>query len=119
MDLHSFNSDSDPVGLRKLLRDVGVRRTSSLRIGNHNHKGFRRQDFVDSWERYPSSPVSQEPGASAQKVGTKAMKKVGTTAQEVGTNDKKVGTKTSEVGTKKPPSGDNSSVFNDHDVLTA
>ena len=102
MDLHSFNSDSDPVGLRKLLRDVGVRRTSSLRIGNHNHKGFRRQDFVDSWERYPSSPASQEPGASAQEVGT-SDEKVGTTAQEVGTNDKKVGTKTQEVGTKRRP----------------
>ena len=79
MDLHSFNSDSDPAPVAR-------------------HKE------PDSWERYPSAPAVQEPGASAQ---------------EVGTNDKKVGTKTSEVGTKKPPSGDNSSVFNDHDVLTA
>ena len=93
MDLHSFNSDSDPAPVAR-------------------HKE------PDSWERYPSAPAVQEPGASAQEVGTN-HEKVGTTAQEVGTNDKKVGTKTSEVGTKKPPSGDNSSVFNDYDVLTA
>ena len=37
--------------LSRLLRDYGVR-SQTVRVGSDTKKGYRREDFVDAWDRY-------------------------------------------------------------------
>lgn len=46
---------SGPRRLSQLLRPYGIR-PSVVRIGTSTPRGYRREDFLDAWERFAGSP---------------------------------------------------------------
>jgi hypothetical protein len=45
-----------PRRLAQLLRPFGIRSNSTVRIGERTAKGYRREDFLDTWERFLAGP---------------------------------------------------------------
>jgi hypothetical protein len=97
-----------PNGLRLILQNFPIHRSSSQRIGKDNFKGFTLQHFVKSWELY----LPPLPSPSVTSVGTDEAP-VGTNGSQVGTPEPRVGTNEPWVGTNEPPVGTNIQTTNE------
>jgi hypothetical protein len=96
-----------PNGLRLILQNFPIHRSSSQRIGKDNFKGFTLQHFVKSWELY----LSPLPSPRVTSVGTDEAQ-VGTNEPWVGTNEPWVGTNEAQVGTNIQTANEIPNVFN-------
>jgi hypothetical protein len=96
-----------PNGLRGILRNFPIHRSSSQRIGMLNFEGFTFRHFVQSWESY----LPDQPSPAATSVGTPDQP-VGTNGSQVGTPEPPVGTIEPPVGTENPAGTDIPNVFN-------
>jgi len=71
-----------PRGLARLLGQYGITRRQ-IRIGSWNGSGYRREDFIDAWTRYPPP----QPSDSSQTSQTSQTKTTPGDVDELGVND--------------------------------